>query len=182
MKNIEISKRYAKALFEIATESSQQERFYEELKAVCELMFKDKDLSEFIKSPLIRAKEKEKTIDSALSNRGFSEDMITFLKLLAKKNRLVLLNHITKSFMDFNDDRLGIKRGVVKSSQPVPQEEVESIAKKIEKALDKKIVLECEEDKNLIGGLSVQVGSLSFDDSLNNHLNKITDNLNRSLT
>jgi F-type H+-transporting ATPase subunit delta len=43
----------------------------------------------------------------------------------------------------------------------------------------KKVILNFTEDKKLMGGLVAQVGGWSFDDSLQSHLTRLTEDLNR---
>jgi uncharacterized protein YbcI len=56
---------------------------------------------------------------------------------------------------------------------------VKVIKEKLEKLTGKKVVLEYHEDKSLIGGLVAQVGSFSFDDSLETQLRLMREDLKR---
>ena len=47
-----ISKRYARAFFEIATEEKQLERYYNELNQFASIVAQNKDLSDFLANPV----------------------------------------------------------------------------------------------------------------------------------
>jgi F-type H+-transporting ATPase subunit delta len=73
----------------------------------------------------------------------------------------------------------GVTRGVVRSAQALNDDAKKEIENKINKVLNKKIVLTYEQDPKLLGGVVAQVGGWTFDDSLDTHLKKLNEELNR---
>jgi F-type H+-transporting ATPase subunit delta len=177
----ELAHRYATALFEIAKESKNQESFKAALSALQKTLESNPAVEKFISTPLIRAEEKEKTLKTALGGQGLPQDVFNFTLLLAKKNRLPLLPEIISAYQACDDKLNDITRGTVKSSTPLNQRQQDDITKKISLVLNKKVILKFSEEASLIGGLTAQVGSYTFDDSLSAHLKRIKEDLTRRI-
>lgn len=182
MKYAHIAKRYASALYELAEETKQHDRYYEEIKRAAEVFAgENAEFVEFISSPIVKAADKEALVKKAISDAGFSKEVESLLLLLAKKDRLVILKDLVQAYELKNDERNGITRGTVRSGQALSASERQQIEKSISAAIGKKVLLDFIEDKTVIGGIVTQVGSLTFDDSLFSHLRRMKENLNRSL-
>ena len=95
--------------------------------------------------------------------------------LLAEKRRFGLLEGIVNAFQTVVDGSRGIERGDVHSAATLFPEERTKLESTISRYTDKKAVLEYHENKNLLGGLVAQVGSYTFDDSLETQLRLIKD-------
>jgi F-type H+-transporting ATPase subunit delta len=185
MKYAQIAKRYAAALFQLGQETKAQDKYYEEIKTASSI-FNDRanahsELNAFIYSPLVKAADKESAVKKALAGSGFSKEVESLLLLLAKNDRLPVLTDIVTSYELLNDERNGITRGTVRSSKELSASERQQIEKSVGAAVNKKVLLDFIVDKNVIGGIVTQVGSLTFDDSLFSHLRRMKENLNRSL-
>lgn len=180
MKPSQISLRYAKALYELAKEAKNQSLVYSEIVALEKDIFGVKEFGEFMTSPLIRPKDKEKALSEALNKSSISDVVKTFCLLLAKKGRLEIFPQIVQAFQAISDEESGIVRGVVKATQVLGGEEQKAIRDRVQKVTQKKPELTFEVDPELIGGLKAQVGSYTFDDSLSGHLRRMKEQLNRS--
>lgn len=180
MRYAHIAKRYANALYQLGDETKAHDRYYEELKRASEALTQD-DLMSFLKSPLVKASDKEASVKKALANSGLSQEVEGLLKLLAKKDRLPILPDIVTAYEQLNDERNGVTRGTVRSGKALSANERQELEKAVSAAVGKKVLLQFVEDKNVIAGVVTQVGSLTFDDSLFSHLRRMKESLNRSL-
>ena len=175
----EIAKRYAVAIYDLAAETKSQDKYYEELKKIAELFSSEKSFSDFADSPLVKAADKESSVQKSLAGAGLSKEIESLVSLLAQRNRLGLLQQIVSAYEARNDNLNGITRGEVRSVSPLGTSARQEIEQQVGRATQKKVVLNFKEDKNIVGGIVAQVGSLSFDDSLASHLRRIEENLNR---
>lgn len=176
----EIAKRYAAAIYDLASETKSEEKYLAELKKVSEL-FNSKDIRPFTLSPLIKAADKEAVVKKAIAGAGLSKEIESLLLLLAQRERLSVIDEVVAAYQARSDLRGGITRGDVRSVTPLSQSQRAEIESQVGQTTGKKVVLNFEEDKNIVGGVVAQVGSLSFDDSLASHLRRIEENLNRSM-
>ena len=179
MNNIEVAKRYAKALFDTTTDVKTQSRYYYELQAFQEILSKEESINEFVHSVLITPEKKEAVIIKAVQNKGFSGEVESFLGLLAKRGRLSIFDKVLEAFQYFVDDANGVTRGYVRSSSALSPEQRSQIQEKISEATNKKVILTYSEDPKVIGGLIAEAGGFRFDDTLNTHLTRLKEELNR---
>lgn len=173
----EVSRRYAKALYDLASSKGLAERVYSELVALNEAFNKDKDSHEFILSPIVFEEKKLQAI--AAVTGGFSEEVKSFMLLLVEKKRIEFFSEIVASYRDISDASLGKTRGVVRSASKLNDDEKRKLEVKINKTINKEVILTFEEDKNLLGGLVAQVGGWTFNDTLESHLTRISEDLHR---
>jgi len=174
----EVSKRYAKALYEITQVNNSNDLVLSELKVLGKILNADTHISEFILSPLVSTENKIHVLKTTLSGK-VSQDIINTLHLLADKNRLSILAEIIEAFELISDEAKGMTRGTVRSATDLNSDEKQKIETTVNKVIKKKVILNFEEDKNLLGGMIAQVGGWTFDDSLDSHLKSINEDLNR---
>jgi F-type H+-transporting ATPase subunit delta len=173
----EVSKRYAKALFEIVSPMGAAEKTLQELIALNEAIQKNPETAQFISSPVVPPENKKAALKAATA--GASDALKGFVKLLSEKKRLGLISDIVTSFRDIDDRAAGKTRGSVKSASSLSDDEKKQIEIKIKKATNKEVILSYEEDKSLLGGLVAQVGGWTFNDTLESHLTRISEDLHR---
>jgi F-type H+-transporting ATPase subunit delta len=179
MKQNEISRRYVRAVFELVTDAKQRETILNELRVLAKC-FADKEITEFITSPMVSPDKKLECIRKPLEGKGLNENTENLVLLLAQKNRLGLFEDLVKSYQDELDKANGVVRGVAKSSANLDQAECKQIEKKISEYLKKNVILDFAMDPKLVGGIVATVGSHTFDDSLSSYLRRLKENLNRS--
>ena len=174
----EVSRRYAKAIFELTRGNGIQERVFNELRSLKQVYNNDLTVSEFLGSPMISPTSKLAVLQGALSGK-ITNEVLNLLKLLAEKNRLEVLPEIVDAYEEIADSVHGVTRGKVVSAAPLSTEERSKIEETVTRVTKKKVILNFEEDKNLMGGMVAQVGGWTFDDSLKAHLVRINEELNR---
>jgi F-type H+-transporting ATPase subunit delta len=176
----EVAHRYAAALFAIATGMPDHEKYLGALKLLSQELMKDKAVHDFVVSPLIRAEQKENALRDALSGKGVDENVMNFVLLLARKGRVSLLPEVAMAYEEQVDQLNHLQRGVVRSAAVPSDKQKQELQRIIESYTRGKVVLNYQEDPALLGGLTAQVGSLTFDDSLTAHLRNIKEELDRS--
>jgi F-type H+-transporting ATPase subunit delta len=179
MKNLEAAGRYAKALFNLATEKDSIDSALNELREFNKAIEKDSDLHHFFNAPVVKAEEQKAALDAFFEKKTFSEEVRGLLLLLGEKRRFSLLPAISAAFQAVVDESRGVTRGQVKSATTLFPEERQKLEATISRYTGKKAVLEYHEDKNLLGGLVANVGSFTFDDSLETQLRLMNDALTK---
>lgn len=179
MRVSEISKRYAKALLAVAKQKGIHSQVFGELQTLVQSFAADASVKNYFENPMVSSDQKVAAVKAALSGKGVSEEVVNTLVLLAEKNRMDILGQMAIAFRDLLDIEEGVTRGVVRSAQPLTAEAQKEIEQKINKVLNKKIVLTYEQDSKLLGGVVASVGGWTFDDSIDTHLKKLNEELNR---
>lgn len=176
MSKVDLSKRYAKALFAISKESGSQTKIYDQLKTVSQIL-SVKEINDFIKNPNTSSQIKKETIKKALSGAGLTSELSSFIDLLLERKRISILPEIVHIFEEIVDTDNGLTRGYVTSAKALSKETIATLETKISQILKKKITLTAKEDPTMIAGVVAKVGGWTFDDSLEMHLKKLNEEL-----
>lgn len=180
IKTNEVSRRYAKSLFELTSEDNTSDVILSELREINKA-YNDKEVAEFMKSSLVASEDKLKVIEVATSSLNFTETTKNFMKTLAQKDRLACLPEIAIGFEQCADIKNDIVRGTVRSTHVLSPDERAEIERTVQAAINKKVILTYSEEDNIIGGIEAHVGGYTFDDSLLTHLNRLKEELKRSV-
>ena len=89
-----------------------------------------------------------------------------------KKEEYFFYQSILNSFQKLVNKERGELQATLISAQRLEDEEIKRISDEFSKSIDKKIKFKFEVDKDLIGGIKVQLGSLMIDTSIRSKLIK----------
>lgn len=174
----EVARRYGKALYELAIQNQKQDQIFSELRALKEAVTKEVVIQDFFASPIVTTDKKFELLKSVLGTT-VSPEVIQTLDLLSKKNRLPILPEMVDAFEQMSDEAHGVSRGAVRSSKTLSPEARKKIEETVAQVTKKKVILNFTEDPSLLGGMVAQVGGWTFDDSLETHLTRMSEDLNR---
>jgi len=176
----DVARRYARALFVLVKQKGVQAQALADLQAVAGIMSREPSIREYFENPLISPDQKMQVIKSSFSDKGMLEETLNLMLLLAEKNRLSQLAAVSDGLQQQIDEENGITRGTVRAARPLSADALKDLETKISGSLKKKIVLTFKEDPRLLGGAIAEVGGWTFDDSIETHLRKMNEDLNRS--
>ena len=168
-----ISKRYARAFFEIATEEKQIEPYYNELNQFASIVSQNKSLSDFLANPVFEQASKKGVVDSIIAKLKLSGMTVNFLRLLVDKKRIDIVNDIVICYRQLMDETLKKVSVNVKTAFALSDELRSSINSGLEKAMGKTVEMTVEEDPTLLGGVVISVGDTLYDGSIKNQLNNM---------
>ena len=168
-----ISKRYARAFFEIAKEGKQIESYYNELNQFSSLVSGNKSLKDFLANPVFDQASKKGAVDDIISKMKLTGMTVSFLRLLVDKKRIDILEDIVVCYRQLMDETLKKVRVSVKTAFPLSNELKSYIISNLEKTLGKQVDMTVEEDSTLLGGVVIGVGDTLYDGSIKNQLNNM---------
>jgi F-type H+-transporting ATPase subunit delta len=168
-----ISKRYARAFFEIANEEKQIESYFNELNQFASVISGNKSLNDFLANPIFDQVSKKGVVDNIIAKMKLSKMSVSFLRLLVDKKRIDILEDIVTCYRQFMDEALKKVRVNVKTAFPLSDEMRSFISANLEKTLGKKVEMTVEEDSTLLGGVVIGVGDTLYDGSIKNQLNNM---------
>lgn len=174
----EVARRYARAFYELSKAAKNLDLVFSEFRTLREVFAADPTISEYFASPIVATDQKRNVIQAALSGKMTSE-VFSALMLLAEKNRLDVFSEIVEAFEAISDEDHGVTRGTVCSATTLNLESRQKIEETVSKVTNKKVILNFTEDPKLMGGMVAQVGGWTFDDSLETHLTRMSEELNR---
>lgn len=179
MKNLAVSRRYAKALILIGKEDGKAEDYRKELQDVVGLMDGSPELEKALINPLFNKNDRKKVLNAVLEKTELSDIMKSFLVLLFEKGRIAFLRGICEFYSELADDLKGIVHASLTSATDLSSESVEKIKEALTKKIGKNIVLDVEKDPELIGGVVTKIGDLVLDGSVKTQLTNMKESLKR---
>ena len=168
----ETSERYSRALFEVAQEASDLEKIENDIKNFASLMNNSLEIKNFIHNPT-QSKENQNNVIKLLAEKlNFSKNLKNFMFLLIEKRRIFFIAKIIDSFLKLCSQKRGEVKASLISSKELSEVEIENISKDLSSSMGSTIKFDYKVDKELIGGLKLQLGSYMIDTSIKNKLNK----------
>lgn len=171
------AKRYAKALFESAPDSSL-EPMLDALNTFAETWQLTPELSNLVQSPVI-AQDQKISIIKDLAEQLLSGDVqfANFLSLLLVNNRLSGAAEIAAELAQLIDEKRNVLAVNICSAIELSQEEKDKIQQRIESESSQKAAITWQVDEALIGGLLIQAGDRLLDSSVQGSLDKLKTRL-----
>jgi F-type H+-transporting ATPase subunit delta len=168
-----ISKRYARAFFEIAAEEKKLEQLHSELNQFSSMITQNKALKEFLANPIIEQDNKKAVVEKIISKLNFSKMTVNFLKLLVDKKRIDSLPDIEICYRQLMDEALKKVRINVKTAFPLSSKMRDYIIANMEKISGRKADITVETTPELLGGVIISVGDTLYDGSVKSQLNNM---------
>lgn len=170
---VQIARIYAKSFLEAAKNTVGVEAALEEGQSfVDDVLKRNPDFERLLVSPTINRGDKLKLIERVVTGRG-SDFITSFLKVLARHDRLDLLPNILQAARIQNERSSGRKRVSVKTAKPLSEESRKAIGDKLRSAFAFEPILEAETDPSLIGGMVIRVDDTVYDSSLRTRLKQL---------
>ena len=167
-----VAKTYATALFDVAIESNQLDRFGEELEFIVGTFRQHPEFYELYKTPQISSEEK-KQIVAKVFQQGISQEVMSFLKILLDKRRTGSFEDIAKEYQRLANAHNNIAEAVAITAIPMSSEEKLALENKLSMTTGKVVRLKNEIDDSIIGGILVRIGDKVIDGTIQSRLNEL---------
>lgn len=167
----EAARVYAESLFEVAKERGKLDAVREQLGQFADQLDSDRQMQVFLFSPHLSSAEKREGLRRAISDA--EPELMNFLELLVEKHRMPLVFRIRADL-----DRLWKRENrkidvTVTSAVELDPGVVRRIGDEIEKQTGQSVELASRVDKDVLGGIVLQVGNMVLDASIRNRLEKL---------
>ena len=168
----ETSERYSRALFEVSQESSELDKAESDIKNFLSILASSSDIENFIKNPTQSLDQQIMLINILAEKLGFSKNLRNFFLLLIEKRRIFFIQKISESFLKLCLKKRGELKASLISSKDLSQIEIDKISKELSETTGSILKFDFKVDKELIGGLKLQLGSFMIDTSIKSKLKK----------
>ena len=168
----ETSERYSRALFEVAKETNELEKIENDIRNFKLLFNSSSEIKNFIQNPTKNIYTQNEAITLIAEKLGFSKNLKNFFLLLIEKRRIFFVLKIINSFLKLCLKKRGEIKASLISSRELSELELENISKELSVSMGSTIKFDYKIDKDLIGGLKLQLGSFMIDTSIRNKLKK----------
>lgn len=168
-----VAARYAKSLLDLAKEQGITETMYKDMQFLKQTLAQNRQLALILKNPIVRAEKKNSVVKAVFGNR-LSPVTMSFLQIVARKNREAIVDAIADEFINQYDRMKGIGHATIITTMPLSdalREKFQSMVMSYTKG--KSVELEEKIDPRIIGGYILRVGDQQIDGSIRNQLNEL---------
>lgn len=175
--NEAVARRYAAALADVALEEKNADVVEAGLASFTDVFFASADLRNFLESPAISPESKRRAIEEIAKRMGLSPALRNFIYVVVDHRRTHMMREIEAAFREELNARLGIADAEVTSARELSDAEKKELTAALERRTGKKIEANFREDKALLGGAVVRVGSTIYDGSVREQLERLRERL-----
>ena len=161
------ARRYAQAVFEIALEKKELERWQSDLQKIASTVG-DVAFLAALESPKIKFDDKIKFVSERLSD--ISPLALNLVRLLITRAGIGMIGAIAEEYRRLLDSYRGIETAEVITAIPLDAEDMQKLTKNLGALVGKKVVLKSEVDPGVIGGFVARVGGKLLDGSTRSKL------------
>ena len=173
MSSSAVSKRYARALVDLAQKADRLEAVSQGLSQLASLAASHAELRVVVGHPGFSLEQRTAIFNELLERLELDAMLRPFVGLVIEKGRLAALSGIASAVESMTDEALGRVRARACTAQPMTAAQEAAVAAALEKRLGSQVMLETSVDPSLLAGLEVQVGSERFDGSVKERLDRL---------
>lgn len=170
-----IAKKYATALFLLATDRKIEDAVWTDLSALGEVLKNDRRLLKVIAAPQIPDEDKHKLIRTVLA--GAQEAVLNFMLFVIDKGRTEHIPRMIEIFGQLLDEARSVVEAEITSAVPLKDDEVARIVQRLERVSGKKVRHRVRVDSEILGGVVVIIGGEIIDHSVRHDLLRLRESL-----
>lgn len=174
-----VSKRYARALFDIGQEDGNYAEYGGNLEEFARFCSDNPEYFQVISNPVFSVEDRKRILEATLEKSDFSATMKNFLRLLLEKNRIGEVEGISNYYGKLMDESTNVARANIITARTLKDDAMGKIVKALENLTSKTIKTEVYEDPSLIGGVVVKMGDMVLDGSIKTQLEGLKESLKR---
>lgn len=170
----EISKEYGQALFMLACEDGRQKEYGQVLDQVKAVFADQPDYAQLLVSPAIPMTERLRAVEVAFAD-WMPEHVLSYLKLLCEKGRIGCFVESVEVYQGLLDASEHIANANITSAVELTEEEKRKLQRALERRCKGQVRAEYFVDKELLGGLVVELDGNILDGSLRQRLSEVKE-------
>jgi F-type H+-transporting ATPase subunit delta len=167
------ARRYARAVFEIALEKNELERWRSDLDKIVEAVGDEAFLA-VLESPKIKFEDKSRLLAHL---GGIDPLALNLVRLLIARGGVNMLPEIAAEYRRMLDEYHGIQTAAIVTAVPLDKREEDKLAKILGDRVGKKVVLQPAVAPEIIGGIVARVGGKLLDGSTSGRLTALKKEL-----
>lgn len=167
-----LSRRYAKALFELALEERREDEVGQEIDRFL-TAYSGSSLPAVLNNPAFPLGSRKNIIIEVSRGLQLSPLAVHFLSLLLERDRLSYLPSVASRYRRLLDEKKGRVEAVVVAPDPLAAATLERMREALGKVSGKEVVLQQESDPGLIGGVVIQLEGKVYDGSVRTQIEKM---------
>lgn len=172
-----VARRYASALADVVIERKEEREVQQEIDQWASMIEANPELKEVFANPTIPYDQKRKVLEELISRTRVRPTTASFLRVLLRNQRLSQLRDVAERFAQVLDERGGVVSASVTTAKPIPEDMKNQVRETLMAATGRTVRVTFNTDETIIGGLVARIGSTIFDGSVQNRLQRLSDEL-----
>lgn len=172
-----VARRYASALADVVIERREEREVQQEIELWASMIDSNPQLKEVFANPTVAYDDKRSILEELIARTRVKETTTNFLRVLLRNQRLAQLPEIAERFGQVLDERGGVVAAEITTARPIPEELKKTLHDTLASATGRTVRLTFATDEAIIGGLVARIGSTIFDGSVENHLERLAEDL-----
>ncbi len=170
--------RYARAFADVVLEARlNPDEVQRQLNDFAATLAGSKDLQELLLNPSLSGQKRVSILDTVNGRVGCSLQVRNFLAVLIRHERLASLSEILEQYRLEMNRRLLISDAEVITARPLEDQERAQFEGQVAALAGTRVSATFREDKTLIGGAIVRIGSTIYDGSVKGRLERLKERL-----
>ena len=179
MRDARASLRYAKAILNLAKDTSSETIVDSDMKLIVSTIEENNEFEVMLRSPVIKAKDKMKVL-KALFTGKIDNITLGLFNLLEENKRIAMLEPIAKQYSIIYDYLKHMQVAKVTTAVPLTKAVEEKVLAKIVALTGDNANLENVVNPAILGGFILRVGDVQYDASISNHLSELKKEFDNS--
>lgn len=167
-----LDRRYAQALYDVASSKGKVDSYIMDLKAIIKVINESADFQSVIRHPDFSTKEKKKVFINLFKGK-IDEDLLTYLLILIEKDRILYLQEKLDELIEIDNAAQGTITARIYTVEPLKDYQRQALKEKLGAKYQKKIEMREVIDRDLLGGIMIRVGDDLIDGSLRSTLDEL---------
>jgi F-type H+-transporting ATPase subunit delta len=163
-------KRHAQAVFQIALEEKQLDRWLTDVERIAAVLG-DAEIAAVLANPKVSPEKKKDLLDRGLA--GISPTAMNLAQLLVARNRLHLVQSLAVEYKRLMNAYGGVELAEVTTAIPISDQDGERVGKGLAAISGKRVTLELDVDPGILGGFVARLGDKLIDASARTRLQEL---------
>jgi F-type H+-transporting ATPase subunit delta len=168
------ARRYAQAVFEIALEKKELDRWQADLQKVVAAV-SDGDFLAALESPKIKLESKAGFLKKRLGS--INPLAMNLMLLMVSRSAVGIIGEIAEQYDNLLNEHRGIKTAEVVTAVPIDDNEQKKLAGQLGELVNAKVAITSQVNPDILGGMVVRVGGKLLDGSTRSKLTNLKKKL-----
>ena len=179
MNNKGMTKKYARALYNVAVQKKDVKEVSNRINYIVDVMQAVPEFSQLLQTHQVSTEDKITILKNVLKD-NISSLEVELISDILEHNNILILSDIAKHFEYLVETDSNLVNMTITSAKELSAEEVDHIQSSIESQLNKKVDVRTETDKSLIGGVRLRVGNIVIDNTISRRLDMLKNTLTQA--
>ena len=179
MSNKGMTKKYAKALYNVAVQQKNLKEVCKRIKYIVNVIKAVPEFSQLLQTHQVSTETKITILKNVLQDNISSLELELISDILEYHN-ILILSDIAKYFEYLIETDSNIVNMTITSASELSVDEIQHITSNIESQLNKKVDVQTKTDKSLIGGVRLRVGNIVIDNTISRRLDMLKNTLTQA--